>query len=147
MRAEAAWALAAADDPGDISREIETYLAQEQDAEVRKRLYQALGNQENPDLNVVNDMVYNEPDLDARLAGYDVLAKNINSLEDKNLITQFNETAIPELQEAALSSKHLNSRLSAVMVLKKANTKEANLALKKIAEKSTDKNVVKAVGL
>ena len=147
VRAEAAWALAAADDPGDISREIETYLVQEQDAEVRKRLYQALGNQENPDLNVVNDMVYNEPDLNARVAGYDLLAKNISSLEDENLITQFNETAIPELQEVALSSKYLNTRLSAVMVLKKANTKEANLALKKIAGESTDMKVVKAVGI
>ena len=147
VRAEAAWALAAADDPGDISREIETYLVQEQDAEVRKRLYQALGNQENPDLNVVNDMVYNEPDLDARLAGYDVLAKNINSLEDENLLKQFNETVVPELQEAAMSSKYLNFRLSAVMSLKKAKTKEANLALEQIAAKSTDTKVVKATGI
>ena len=147
VRAEAAWALAAADDPGDISKEIETYLVQEQDAEVRKRLYQALGNQENPDLNVVNDMVYNEPDLDARLAGYDVLAKNISSLEDANLLKQFNETAVPELQEAAMSSKYLSFRLSAVMSLKKANTKEANLALEQIAEKSTDMKVVKATGI
>ena len=33
------------------------------------------------------------------------------------------------------------------MVLKKANTKEANLALKKIAGESTDMKVVKAVGI
>jgi HEAT repeat protein len=147
VRAEAAWALAAADDPGDISREIETYLVQEQDAEVRKRLYQALGNQENPDLNFINDTVYNEPDLDARLAGYDVLAKNISSLEDENLITQFNETAVPELQEVAMSGKYRSSRLSAVMSLKKANTKEANLVLKKIAGESTDKTVAEAAGI
>ena len=147
MRAESAWALAAADNPGDVSKEIETYLAKEQDAEVRMRLYQALENQDNPDINFVNDIVYNELDVNVRVAGYDLLAQNLSSLEDENLIKQFNETAIPELREVALSSERLNTRLSAVIVLKKAKSNEANLALEEIAERSTDMKVAEATGI
>lgn len=147
VRAEAAWALAIADEPPDIAEELMTRLAQEEDTEVRKGLYQALGNQENVDIDAVAEAIFEEHDSDARLAGYDFLAGNIGVLENARLREQFEKTAIPELQEIALSSERLNDRLSAVVTLKRANTAESFNALEEIASKSSDMKVVEATGI
>ncbi len=147
IRAEAAWALASADAPGDLADAIESRLAIEEDAEVRKRLYQALGNQENPDLDAGAEFVFKETDLEARLAGYDLLARGLKGSENTALAERFTTTAIPELREMALSDENLNLKLSAVTTLKRAGTAESLSALKEIAAKSLDYRVVKATGL
>lgn len=147
IRAEAACALATVDEPGDITDELQRHLAKEEDPEVRKRLYQALGNQENVDIDAVAVTIFEEHDSDARLAGYDFLAGNIGVPENARLREQFEKTAIPELQEIALSSERLNVRLSAVVTLKRANTMESFNALEEIASKSSDMKVVEATGI
>ena len=147
VRAEAAWALAFAEDPGDVAMELEAHLANEGNAEVRKRLYQALGNQENADIDAIAGIVFEEMDLDARLAGYDFLARNIGSSENEKIREQFEKKAIPELQRIALSEESLHLKLSAVIALKRAGTERSFIALEQIAAKSSDPNVFRATGL
>jgi len=147
IRAEAAWALAATDAPGDLAQVLQSRLAMEQDAEVRKRLYQALGNQENPNLDAAAGSIFKETDLEARLAGYDLLARGLKGSENAALSEQFKTRAIPELQEVALSDVNLNVKLSAVITLKRANTSDSLRALEEIAAHSLDYRVVEATGL
>lgn len=146
VRAEAAWALAVADEPGHISEELQKLLLIEEDAEVRKRLYQALDNQENTDIDAAAQIIFEETDSDARLAGYDFLAKNLGASANKNLMKWFEEIAVPELREVALTAEKSSTRLGAVITLKKANTTESYRALEEISAKSTDAKVIKAIG-
>jgi len=145
VRASAAWALAVEDEPGDISEEIREVLTVEREPEVRKRLYQALSNQEIEDIDSIAEIVFAESDLDARLAGYDLLAEHIGNSDDADLIEMFAEVAIPELQETALTANTLSSRLSAVISLKRANTEESSLALEEIIVQSSDVSVLEAI--
>jgi len=147
IRAETAWGLALVDDPGDIAEVLQFQIAAEEEAEVRKRLYQALGNQEIIDIDTVAGFIFKEPDLDARLAGYDLLAQKMVFSETPQVSEQFKQQTIPELKEIALSKKNLNYRLSAVITLKKAGTLAALSALEDIAVKSPDDKIVKATGV
>lgn len=146
VRAEAAWALAVADEPGNIAEELQKLLLTEKDAEVRKRLYQALDNQESANIDAAAQIIFQETDSDARLAGYDFLAKNLALSASEYSIEQFEKIAVPELREAALTAKNSNTRLGAVITLKRANTTESYRALEEISAKSTDMKVIKAIG-
>lgn len=147
VRAEAAWALASAEEPGEIGDDLLKLLEKEGDAEVRKRLYQALGNQEEVNIDKIAGYIFDESDLDTRLAGYDLLAKQINNTENAALREQFDHSVINDLREVALSADGLNLRLSAVITLKRVNTQDAVNALEEIAAKSLDAKVVKATGI
>jgi len=147
IRAETAWGLASVDEPGDIAEVLQFQLADEEEAEVRKRLYQALGNQEIIDIDAVAGFIFKEPGLDARLAGYDLLAQKLIFSETTQVSEQFKQQTIPELKNIALSEKNLNYKLSAVITLKRAGTLAALSALEEIAVKSPDYKVVKATGV
>ncbi len=147
IRAETAWGLASVDDPGDIAEVLQSQLAAEEEEEVRKRLYQALGNQEIIDIDAVAGFIFKEPDLDARLAGYDLLAQKLIFSETTQVSEQFKQQTIPELKNIALSGKNLNYKLSAVITLKRAGTLAAMSALEEIAVTSPDYRVVKATGI
>jgi HEAT repeat protein len=147
VRADAAWALANREEPGDISKEAQALLAKEPDADVRKRLYQALGNQENVDIDIVMPTILNESDSDARLAGYDLLAKNVGSSENAGLKERFENTIVPELKATALSEETLNFKLNAIIALRRANTEQSRKALGEIAAQSKDSRVVQATGI
>jgi len=146
VRAEAAWGLAMAEEPANITNELQNVLINEQDSEVRKRLYQALGNQETVDIDAVVPVISSESDIDTKIAGYDLLAKNIDDIiENKDLKAWIDKTVLPELREAALKADKLNTRLSAVITLKKMCTEESFSVLDEIAAKSTDSKVINAV--
>jgi HEAT repeat protein len=146
VRAETAWTLAYVDEPGDVADSLERRLAVEEDAEVRKRLYQALGNQESVDISAHAEVILQEPNLETRLSGYDLLASHIRTSENKTFQEQFAEEVIPELRKIALSSERIGNKLSAVMALKKASTTESYYALKSIASKSSDPKILDAIG-
>jgi HEAT repeat protein len=146
IRAETAWTLAYVDDPGNITDALERRLTIEEDAEVRKRLYQALGNQESVYTDTHAEAIMQEPNLETRLAGYDLLASHIRTSENTTLQEKFTKEVIPELQKVALSSERMSNKLSAVMTLKKANTTESYYALEFIASKSSDTKILDAIG-
>jgi HEAT repeat protein len=147
IRAAAAWSLAAREEPGDVLGEIQAVLMTETDPQVRTRLYQAMGNQENVNIDVLAPKILNEPDSEARAAGYDLLAKNIGSSENAELKRQFDKMIVPQLKETALNAEELNSKLAAIISLKKADTEQAYLALKEITAQSKDSSVIEAAGM
>lgn len=147
VRAEAAWALTFAEDWGPYAMDLQAHLANEDNAEVRKRLYQALANQEEIDIDAAAGLIFKEENLGARLAGYDFLARKIGASDNKILREQFDKKAIPELQRIALSEESLNLKLSSVISLKRAGTELSFSALEKIAERCSDHNVLRATGL
>lgn len=147
VRASTAWSLAVAEEPGDIAEELQASLEGEDSAEVRKRLYQALCNQENVDIRDISNVILSETDLEARLAGYDLLARHINDTETNSLKELFDEIVIPELQEVALKSQKLSTRLGAIITLKRAGTQEASLALEDISAQTMDIRVEESSGI
>jgi len=146
VRAEAAWGMAMAEEPANVTNELQNILINEQDSEVRKRLYQALNNQETVDIDAVVPVISRESDIDTKIAGYDLLAKNIdNVIENENLMAWIDKTVLPDLKEAALKADKPNTRLSAVITLKKIRTEESFSVLEEIAAQSTDSKVVNAI--
>ncbi len=148
VRAAAAWALALADEPPDIIPNLLALLAAETDAEVRKRLYQALENQENAVIdNATVQKILAETELETRMAGYDLLAGHVSGSNDAGLIENFNQIVIPELKQIALTAEKLSTRLSAVITLKRANNQASIVALQEIVAQSTDANVIEAASI
>lgn len=147
VREAAAWGLAADDQPAQVADALSNMLATEQDSEVRKRLYQAIANQEIPENESLTGLVLSEPDFDAKLAGYDLLAQQLHNSDSIEFAQQFDQLVVPQLKETALTAKQLNQRLSAVISLKRAQTFESARAIEQIAVESSDKNVLKAVGM
>jgi HEAT repeat protein len=149
VRAAVASALAIVDEPGNVAGELQTLLAEEKDADVRKRLYEALGNQKSEDVDIdsVAVKIFAESDLEARLAGYSLLAEHVRTAENAVLQEQFETIAVPSLRETALTADRLSTRLSAVIALKKTGTAKSRSALEEIAAVSSDERVVKATGI
>lgn len=144
VRAASAWALVMQDPTGDIGDQIVSLIAGEQDAEVRMRLYQALVRQPTFDLNKVVPLVVNEPNEQTRLAGLTAWAAYCKSSDQTDVAQQFDQKAVPELQQVALSASDLGERLGSVIALRRAGTSGADDALHTIAAQNTDPRIVQA---
>lgn len=144
VRAASAWALAIQDSTGGIGDQLVSLLAREQDAEVRMRLYQALVRQPTFDLSKVVPLVANEQNEQTRLAGLTAWAAYCKSSDQNDAVQQFDRQAVPELQQAALSTGDLGARLGSVIALRRAGTSGAYDALHTIAAQNTDPRIVQA---
>jgi HEAT repeat protein len=144
-RAAAAWALSAAETRGNLAPQVGEQLKQESSSEVRTRLYQALDNQANLDARVVLALVQGETQPEARLAGIDVLAGQLDQGKAPELLDFFNRTAVPELTSLAVDGASGHDRLAAVLALRRASTPEAMQALSEIATHAQDPKVLDAV--
>jgi HEAT repeat protein len=143
VRSAAAWALATTTSEADLGRQLVGLLDKEPSAEVRTRLYQALGGQETLDGAAILRLTQNENDAAARLAGFELLARSCGAGASTELLSFFNERAVPELKSAALSGGTPN-RLASVLALRNAGTPESLNALQEIGRLSTDAAVVRA---
>jgi HEAT repeat protein len=144
LRAAAAWALSAAEAPGSFGAELAAFLQTEKDPNVRRRLYQALQNQENCDWALVSRAVQEESGLEPRLAGFDLIASGCRTSAGPEVTQFFDRIALPELKELALNSESAENRLTAAMALRRAATGQALGALQEIAVSSRDSRVVAA---
>ena len=147
IRAAVAWALVTAESAGDIGTQLTGALKQEQDPQVRIRLYQALRNQSAANSQALLPLVQNETNTTARLAGLEYLAGTVRSSSTPEVAVFFNQTAVPELKSTALNSDNSQNRLAAVLALQRAGTPEAIVALQTIAQQSKDQKVLSAVRL
>ena len=147
VRAKAAWAIAMSENPGDFSPELEANLRKEPDPEVRKRLYQALSEQENVGIADILPNILAESDPGPMLAGYDLWAGSIRSSKDGALSRQFDQTAVPRLRDIALSGSHLNQKIGAIIPLRKAGTDKSKFALQEIHDETSDSRVKDATGI
>ncbi len=133
VRAAAAWAIAAAEEPGDVIRELAERLGRETDGFVRVRLYQALANQENFPMEAAFGFVEREVDGEARRAGLELLARHAAEAAPEAQ-RRFDAEAAPELLGAALQGADAEAAMSAVISLRQARTPGARAALAQIAE-------------
>ena len=143
-RAAAAWALASIDSETDLGPALTDLLKKETDPEVRLRLYQALDTQTGSDPGTLLALAQKETDPAARLAGLQTLARACGSDAPPEVLTYFNQTAVPELKNAALTGENPQDRLTAVMALGQAGTAESRDALQQLAASSPDHRVAEA---
>jgi HEAT repeat protein len=141
VRASAAWAMSATDSTGNSGSQLLAALQGEQDADVRRRLYQALGNQETFDASTALALVQRETDPAARVAGMDLLAKTVHDNPTPELQTYFDQTAAPALKNTALTGETSNDRMAALIALVRASTPSAMSALQDLAQQATDPRV------
>ena len=143
-RAAAAWAMSSTEIQGNQAPQLTAALQQEQNPEVRTRLYQALGNQENCDARAVLSLVQGETAAEARLAGLDLIASTLRNEPAPEATQFFDQTAVPELQSLALEGTTSHDRLASVVTLRRAGTSESMRALEQIAAGSKDRKVAEA---
>ena len=144
VRSAAAWALSANSDAGNLGSQLLGLLQQEKNPEVRRRLYQALGTQDEFAIDPILSMVQSETVLSSRLAGLDLLAQTCRAGSNSDLLTYFAESAVPELKRTALGAPDVQHRLASVNTLRNAGTPESIQALHEIAQQSTDRRTVEA---
>jgi HEAT repeat protein len=145
VRAAAAWGLVSAELPAQLDGQMMQWLENESSPEVRDRLYEALSSQANPDPATALALAQKETDPAARLSVLGLAAVACDSPSPApELLAYFNQTAVPELQQAAVSSSNLGDRLNSVMALGRAGTPEALLALEEIIRNSRDSSTVEA---
>ena len=145
IREEAAWVLSAAEQPGNVSKDVQALLTVEQDPAVRRRLYQALENMENVDLAAVRAQLALDTDPQAKVSGYGLVLGDLKETPDPGLQKWATEVAIPDLSNIALTSDKANVRLEAVIALQKAGTPEAYAALQGIATVTKDQKILEAI--
>jgi len=144
VREEAAWALSATEEPGQAGPQVLDWLRQEEDSAVRRRLYQALGNQAGISAQETLPVVREEASLPTQLAAWQWLASSFQSDPGPEVISYFNETALPALREVALNDANFHHRLEAVMALSRAHTAESQVVLGEIVRLANDERVVRA---
>ncbi|HAK97122.1 MAG TPA: hypothetical protein DCM87_19570 [Planctomycetes bacterium] len=143
VRAAAAWSIAAAEEPGDVERELADVLGRETDGLVRARLYQALANQERLDIDAAFGFVEREVDAEARRAGLQMLARHAAGAAPE-VQERFDAEAAPELLGAALQGDDVEAAMSAVISLRQARTPGAKAALAQIAEQGAHPKIKEA---
>ncbi len=144
LRSAAAWALNTAEVPAYFGPQLADWLNQETSPDVRARLYRALANLDAPGSDTLLPLVQGETNPKARLAGIDLLAATCRATPTPDVVNYFAQTALPELQNTALTSEAPENRLAAVMSLQRLGTTQTGAALQEIARNSTDQNVVTA---
>jgi HEAT repeat protein len=141
VRASAAWAISATEATGNAGSQLLASLQGEQDPDVRRRLYQALGNQETFDASTALALVQRETDPTARIAGMDLLASSLRSNPTPDVQTFFDQTAAPALKNTALTGESSFERMAALIALVRAGDAASMSALQDIAQQATDPRV------
>jgi HEAT repeat protein len=129
VRAAAAWALSDTLNIGNAGAELAGALQTETDPEVRRRLYQALGNQEAYDLGTIEAAIQKETDLSARLAGWNLLALTLQTRAPEGLAAYFDQYCLSDLKALVLNAPTPEARQRAIACLKLANTPAAQAIL------------------
>src|SRR5262249_14758496 len=93
VRVAAAWAMSATETSGTVAAQLLSLLQSEQDPDVRRRLYQALRNQDSFDLGLAMATVQKETDPSARVAGLGMIAKTLRDNPNPELQSFFDQTA------------------------------------------------------
>ncbi|SPE56981.1 exported hypothetical protein [Verrucomicrobia bacterium] len=144
VRAAAAWAMSTTQTEGTQGPQLTTMLQTETDPDVRRRIYQALANQEDFDVSTIQAMVQKETDKTVQVAGLDLLAGQLRQNPSSSLQSFFDQTAAPELKNLALNDTTASDRMAAVVALVRAGTPDAMAALQQLIQQSTDPRVIQS---
>ncbi len=137
IRVAAAMGLSVTEVTGNVGPELLAMLNNEADPDVRLRLYQALRNQQEFDVNAALAMVQKESDSSARVAGYDLLAKTLRDNPNPDLQSFFDQIALPELKQIALNGRSMDERQAAIIALARAHSPQAMAVLGELRSQIT----------
>jgi HEAT repeat protein len=136
VREMSAWAIGAHSETGVMGAELTRMLRAEPEADVRRRLYEALSEQNDNSAATLLPLIQSETDVAARIAGFNALGEAIKAGASS---AEFDETIVPELTNVAVSNESLNVRMRAVFALRRADTLAAQQALEVIARTANPK--------
>jgi HEAT repeat protein len=134
VRASAAWAVSAHDTVHALGSELTGLVAQEPEADVRRRLYEALLPQNAIPAAELLPVVMAEQDVAARVAGFNALGCAVQQQPASASAGVFDREIVPELLKIATEPNSLNIQMRAVFALRRAQTPEAQGALWKISQ-------------
>jgi HEAT repeat protein len=133
VRASAAWAISAHIDDQYLGQTLTGLAEQETEADVRRRLYEAMLPQTDIPAERLLPMIKAEDDVAARVAGFNALGRAAGLQPGSAAATAFDQQIVPELIQIATSENSLNIQLRAVFALRRAQTAAAQDALGVIA--------------
>lgn len=136
VREMSAWAIGAHGETGALGAELTRLVKAEPEADVRRRLYEALGEQTDNTAESLLPLIQSETDIAARVAGFNALGEAIKSGASS---AEFDANIVPELTDVATSKETLNIRMRAVFALRRADTVAARQALEVISKTSNPK--------
>ncbi len=141
VREMSAWAISALpiEDNYALGPDLARMATVEPDADVRRRLYEALPAQVNNPAESLLPVIQSETDYAARVAGFNALADTVKRGASSSLSAKFDAEIVPELTEIAVSNQTLDVRTRAVFALRKANTPVARQALQTLSETPNQK--------
>lgn len=142
VRAEAVWALSMQE--ADLNEILCDQLEAETNSEVRQRLYEALDEQENPDLPLILKHSLKEENINTQLAAFSLIATRLDEIENPTERESAEFVLANELEQMAVDGTTLNQRMRAVIGLQRMNTAQAEDALKRVISNSTDPRVIHA---
>lgn len=132
LRAAAAWAVGAHGEGPDCGSQLIRLAVQEPEADVRRRLYEAMLPQASVQPEALLAKVLAEDDLAARVAGFNAIGAAIR--REPSAAGSFDRQIAPELVRIATEPNELNLQLRAVFALRRAGTPAAQDALLRIVE-------------
>jgi HEAT repeat protein len=133
VRASAAWAISAHLDDQYLGPTLTGLAEQETEADVRRRLYEALLPHSNIPAERLLPMIKAEDDVAARVAGFNALGRAAGLQPASAAAAAFDQQIVPELLKIATSENSLNIQMRAVFALRRAQTAAAQDALGVIA--------------
>ncbi len=136
VRAGAAWAISAHETVTNLGTTLAGMLESEQDADVRRRLYEAMLPQADIPAEKLAAVVMAESDPSARVAGFNALGRTAFQQPASSARLMFDELVVPELVRIATTPNSLNLQMRAVFALRRAQTETAQEALAMIASRA-----------
>ena len=119
-------------------------VEKETDADVRRRLYEALLPQSEIPAERLLPSVLEEDDIAARVAGFNALANAAAQGSSGTFAATFDRQIVPELLRIAMSENSVNIRMRAVFALRRAQTDAAQAALAEIADHASNPQIAEA---
>ena len=114
LRASAAWAISAHDTVHELGSELAGMVAQEPEADVRRRLYEALVPQDAIPAGELLPLVMAETDIAARVAGFNALGCAVHQEPGSAGAGVFDREIVPELLKIATQPNSVNLQMRAV---------------------------------
>ena len=122
VRAAAAWAVSMHPESNDLGPSLAAMVSSETEADVRRRIYEALLPKQEIPGGTLLPAVLAEQDTAARIAGFNALSRAVAQGPSSATAATFNEQIVPELQRFAASpDATLNLRLRAIFALRRAS--------------------------
>jgi hypothetical protein len=132
IRAAAAWTVGTHGRTEGAGRQLADLARTEPDTMVRRRLFEAMIPQAGVPAAQVLAQALAEPDVPARVAGYNAAGAAIAGSPGPGA-DDFDSSAVPDLTSIALQPNSLNIRMRAVFALRRAATAGSRAALETIA--------------